>query len=99
MTTDGRQPPSHLLECMLENDPYLQPYAHVLEHRLENIRKVEERLIRNTEDLSEFAAGHEYFGLHFRGREWIFREWAPHADAIYLVGDMTDWQERKGFAL
>ncbi|MBW1608873.1 MAG: hypothetical protein JRJ74_12355, partial [Deltaproteobacteria bacterium] len=64
MTTDVRQPPSHLLECMLENDPYLQPYAHVLEHRLENIRKVEERLIRNTEDLSEFAAGHEYFGLH-----------------------------------
>jgi len=99
MTTDGRQPPSHLLERMLENDPYLQPYAHVLVRRLENIRTVEERLIRDTEDLSEFAAGHEYFGLHFSGHEWIFREWAPHAGAIYLIGDMTDWQERKGFAL
>ncbi len=69
MTTDGRQPLSHLLDRMLENDPYLQPYAHVLERRLENVRKVEERLIRDTEDLAGFAAGHEYFGLHFRGHE------------------------------
>lgn len=99
MTTDGRQPPSHLFERMLENDPYLQPYAHVLIRRLENIQKVEERLICDTEDLSEFAAAHEYFGLHFSGHEWVFREWAPHAGAIFLVGDMTDWQERKGFAL
>jgi 1,4-alpha-glucan branching enzyme len=99
MTIDGRQPLSHLLERMLENDPYLQPYAHAIERRLENIRKVEERLIRDTEDLSEFAAGHEYYGLHFRGGEWIFREWAPNASAIYLIGDMTDWTEKKEFSL
>ena len=99
MTTDGRQPPSSLLEGILEHDPFLQPYADAIERRLEKIRSVEERLIRGTGDLAEFAAGHEYFGLHFHGQEWIFREWAPYADAIFLIGDMTDWKERKGFAL
>ena len=48
--------------------------------------------------LSDFASGHEYFGLHRQERQWIFREWAPNADAIYLVGDLTDWKERKSFA-
>jgi 1,4-alpha-glucan branching enzyme len=47
----------------------------------------------------DFAAGHEYFGLHFQNDEWIFREWAPNADRICLIGDMTGWQEKKEFTL
>ncbi len=49
--------------------------------------------------LADFASGHEYFGLHFHKNEWIFREWAPNATAIYLIGDMTNWQIRTEFAL
>jgi 1,4-alpha-glucan branching enzyme len=49
--------------------------------------------------LAEFASGHEYFGLHFRQGEWVFREWAPNATAIFLIGDISKWQERKEYAL
>ncbi|MBW1898770.1 MAG: alpha amylase C-terminal domain-containing protein, partial [Deltaproteobacteria bacterium] len=42
---------------------------------------------------------HKYFGLHFKESEWIFREQAPNASCIYLIGEMTDWKERKEFAL
>ena len=49
--------------------------------------------------LTEFASGHEYFGLHFHRDEWVFREWAPNATAIYLIGDMSKWQVRREFAL
>jgi 1,4-alpha-glucan branching enzyme len=49
--------------------------------------------------LTEFASGHEYFGLHFRKNEWVFREWAPNATAIYLIGENTKWQEHKKYAL
>jgi len=45
------------------------------------------------------ARGHEYFGLHYDGRHWIFREWAPHADALTLIGEMTGWRESDDFAL
>ena len=50
-------------------------------------------------NLSEFASGHEYFGLHLRENEWVFREWAPHASQIFLVGDRTGWREKRSFAL
>ncbi len=84
---------------MLENDPYLRPYAHVLKCRIQKIKDVEKSLTGNSNSLADFASGHEYFGLHFCDHEWVFREWAPNADSVFLVGDMTGWQEKKRFAL
>ncbi len=49
--------------------------------------------------LADFSSGHEYFGLHLTDDGWIFREWAPNATEIYIVGEMTGWQEQKEFAL
>jgi len=49
--------------------------------------------------LADFASGHEYFGLHFQRGEWVFREWAPNATAIYLTGDMSKWQVSREFEL
>jgi len=87
------------LRSLLESDPYLRPYEKVLRSRQKRIRETEERLTCGKMSLSEFASGHEYFGLHFKDNQWIFREWAPNATAIYLVGKISDWQERKEFAL
>jgi 1,4-alpha-glucan branching enzyme len=42
--------------------------------------------------LEQFALGHEYFGLHSDGNEWVLRERAPHATRIVLIGDHTEWQ-------
>ena len=43
--------------------------------------------------LSDFASGHLYFGLHKLPKGWVFREWAPNATDIYLIGDFNDWKE------
>jgi len=48
--------------------------------------------------LSDFASAHEYYGLHFNKGRWICREWAPNATAIFLIGEITDWHEKKEFA-
>jgi len=87
------------LEILLEGDPYLRPYEGDLKRRIEGIAKWEKKLTRGKISLADFASGHEYFGLHFRKGEWVFREWAPNATAIYLVGDMSQWKEKKTFAL
>jgi 1,4-alpha-glucan branching enzyme len=87
------------LKRLLDRDPYLRPYKDVIHRRLTNISKAERHLTRGKMSLADFASGHEYFGLHFRENQWIFREWAPNATAIYLIGDMTDWQEENDYAL
>jgi 1,4-alpha-glucan branching enzyme len=84
---------------VLVTDPYLTPYADTIRRRLELIDATEARLTLGTRSLAEFASGHEYFGLHRRGNEWVFREWAPNATAMHLVGDMTEWQVRRDYAL
>ncbi|MGA8180546.1 MAG: alpha amylase C-terminal domain-containing protein [Desulfobacterales bacterium] len=87
------------VKFLLENDPFLKPYEKIIRRRYNNIAKTETMLTGDKIRLADFASGHEYFGLHFCYNEWIFREWAPNADAIYLIGDMTDWRENKRFAL
>jgi len=88
-----------LLQNLLKSDPWLRPYEEALRKRLAHVQETESRLTMGRMSLSEFASGHEYFGLHFKDNQWIFREWAPNATAIYLVGEISDWQEKKRFAL
>jgi 1,4-alpha-glucan branching enzyme len=83
----------------LADDPWLEPYLGQLKQRAEHICYVENRLTGGAISIDEFANAHEYYGLHFRGGKWIFREWAPNATAIYLVGDFSDWQQLDEFAL
>jgi len=87
------------LRRLLESDSYLAPYENTIRRRLSKIAATETRLSGGKMTLADFASGHEYFGLHFQDNEWVFREWAPNADRIFLIGDMTGWQEKEEFAL
>jgi 1,4-alpha-glucan branching enzyme len=88
-----------LVQRLVERDPLLLPFSDRLHRRLERIDETASRLTDNKSSLADFASGHEYFGLHFRNNEWVLREWAPNAEAVFLVGDMSDWTESKTFAL
>ncbi|NLE66241.1 MAG: 1,4-alpha-glucan-branching enzyme [Lentisphaerae bacterium] len=80
-------------------DPYLLPYAERLSERMRRARDAERRLTGGRTDLADFASGHEYFGLHFSGGRWVFREWAPNAAAVLLTGDFNGWRETPDYAL
>ncbi|MBC2743186.1 MAG: 1,4-alpha-glucan-branching enzyme, partial [Desulfosarcina sp.] len=84
---------------ILAADPYLKPHRSALVRRLEHIQATRERITEGRIDLLDLASGHEYFGLHKSTDGWIFREWAPNATAIYLVGDFSGWTEDRSFAL
>jgi 1,4-alpha-glucan branching enzyme len=84
-----------LVDNLLANDPYLKPYQNALLRRIKKIQKTEAWLTQGKVSLEDFASGYEYFGLHLKNNQWIFREWAPNATAIYLIGDMTDWEKQK----
>lgn len=35
----------------------------------------------------------DYLGVHAEGDRYIFRVWAPNADAVFAVGDFNNWSE------
>jgi len=83
---------------LARNDPWLEPFAEVINRRHENaLAKAVE--LRGSGSLKNFASGHLYFGLHKEGKEWIFREWAPNAARIYLVGTFNQWEENESYSL
>ncbi len=84
---------------LLRTDSYLTPFSDQIRHRLEHIEETEHNLTQGKKSLAEFASGHEYFGLHFQRGEWVFREWAPNATRIYLIGEMSKWQVSREFEL
>lgn len=82
----------------LSGDALLDTYLEHLCRRSAMILATENRLTAGS-NLKDFASGHEYFGLHFRDGQWVFREWAPNASAIFLIGDFSDWEIRSEFEL
>ncbi|MEJ2640247.1 MAG: alpha amylase C-terminal domain-containing protein [Desulfosarcinaceae bacterium] len=89
---------SALVEAQLAADPYLTPYRERIAQRLTRVEETRLRLTGNRIKLTDFAAGHTWFGLQREEKEWVLREWAPNATAIYLVGDFSDWREREALA-
>ncbi|MEI8351334.1 MAG: alpha amylase C-terminal domain-containing protein [bacterium] len=62
------------------------------------VQATETRLTGGTMLLQDFAAGHEYFGLHREpDGQWILREWAPNACSIALIGDFNGWKPADGY--
>lgn len=75
-------------------DPWLSPYQGAIDHRQWLAGHQLRRLVGDTGTLSDFASGHEYFGLHLRDNSWILRERAPNATRITLIGDFCKWEVR-----
>lgn len=84
---------------IVQSDPYLEPYASAIYGRYEYCQLIEKKLLTESHSLSEFATGYLYFGMHRLTDGWVFREWAPNATAIYLIGDFNNWQRHPDYLL
>ena len=82
--------PEHI--GLVKNDSWLEPFEDAIRGRHEHAIWKLNQLTRNgKKPLKDFATGHLYFGLHKTPRGWVFREWAPNATEIYLIGDFNNW--------
>ena len=83
---------------LVRNDSYLEPFEEAIKGRHEHALWKLGCLTRNGKmKLSDFANGHNYYGLHKLKRGWVFREWAPNATRLFLVGDFNKWQENEKY--
>jgi 1,4-alpha-glucan branching enzyme len=81
------------------SDPWLKPYENKIVKRLLRAQQREELLCGQSESLISFANGHLFFGLHKTGHGWVFREWAPNAKKIFLIGSFNNWTESEASSL
>lgn len=85
---------------IIKNDPWLKDYEPAIAGRHQHaVDKIAELTQGGKTSLSDFATGYLYFGLHKTSTGWVFREWAPNATEIYLVGDFNKWQEKPQYRL
>lgn len=86
---------------IIKNDRWLEPYASAITGRHDDAVKKEQELTNGGKiSLEDFANAHNYFGLHrLDDGGWVFREWAPNATGITLVGDFSAWREMAKYRL
>ena len=84
---------------LVKNDSWLEPYNDAIEGRHQAVVNKLQELTGGKTSLADFAEGHNYFGLHRTARGWVFREWAPNATDIYLIGDFNQWEESEDYRL
>ena len=75
---------------ILEMDAALRPYERDINQRMDNYHRVYAQLTGGGR-LGDFANAHEYYGFHHTADGWVYREWAPGADALYLAGEFNAW--------
>ncbi|MCL1848946.1 MAG: alpha-amylase family glycosyl hydrolase [Clostridiales bacterium] len=76
---------------ILEYDPYLAPFAKDIARRMAHYLDKKARLLKDGQSLADFANGHLYYGFHRTEDGWVYREWAPNAEALFLFGEFNGW--------
>ena len=82
-----------------DTDKWLMPYKDAIDRRHEMILGMRDRLSVDG-SLSKGMNNHIYYGLHHDEKGgWVFREWAPNATKIYLIGEFNNWKRSEVYAL
>ena len=77
----------HLLD-----DACLKPFEGAVRGRAQHAFGRARELTGGACSLGDWANAHHYYGLHRDADGWVFREWAPHATSMWLVGDFNGWR-------
>ena len=82
-----------------DTDPWLAPYKEAIDARHRRILEAVDDIAVDG-SLSKGLNNHLYYGMHRTAEgDWIFREWAPNAVKIYLIGEFNNWKRTEAYAL
>jgi 1,4-alpha-glucan branching enzyme len=78
---------------IVKDSPWLKDHAVDIFERYERYSSSLRSIESDYGNLLEFARAHEYYGIHFDPfrNGWVYREWAPQAYNLFLMGDFNQW--------
>ena len=83
------------MDTLIKLDALLKPYAAQLRQRyaryLQRKAEIEKADQGGGGLLGQISQGHRYFGFNRCGSGICYREWAPAAHALSLIGDFNGW--------
>nr|WP_321453473.1 alpha-amylase family glycosyl hydrolase [uncultured Carboxylicivirga sp.] len=77
---------------LLQTDPWLEPHTGEIVKRNDRFLNKLDDIIEMHGGIGNYASKYQWMGLHQEKGEWVIREWAPNANAIYLIGEFSDWK-------
>ena len=94
---------------LYDHDQWLKPFKAAIDTRKKQILTTFEAYTGNTLEkatkergrrLSDVMNNHLFYGLHKTADgSWIFREWAPNANRIYLICEGNNWKRTSAYEL
>jgi 1,4-alpha-glucan branching enzyme len=83
------------LPRIVEIDPWLEQATSDIIARLERFRSKLKYIESISGSIENFASAYVYMGIHFIPEEncWVYREWAPAAQGLFLTGDFNKWNK------
>ena len=86
-------------EKLYEMDTLLEPWKGIIDGRHRNTEFRRNALADALGSLNGKINNHLYYGLHRTDTGWVFREYAPNASKIYLIGDFNGWRRNSSWEL
>ncbi len=78
---------------IVKNDPWLEPVSEAVNERHDRFLSRLEHINSFYGSLNAFSTADYLFGFNYdKSRKgWWYREWAPAASALFLMGDFNGW--------
>jgi 1,4-alpha-glucan branching enzyme len=78
---------------LVKDDPWLEPYKDEIADRIARFNALVSRIKKQHKGLLTFSKAYKHLGIHYSSKlqGWTYREWAPEASSLSLIGEFNGW--------
>lgn len=81
------------------SDKWLKPYKKEIDNWHNLLIEKKNKIAPGNMPLKDAVNNYLYYGVHKDNGNWVFREWAPNATALYIICDKSDWRPQQEFRM